>query len=306
MTRIAFLTAACMIAADDGSRRDDAWEHELEFEGLRAACAERAIELRELVWDDPQLAVEEWDAFVIGTTWDYHERAEAFVERLAEIEAKRPLWNGLELVRWNLDKRYLRDLEQRGVRIVPTLWETRVDEAAVERACAHFACDEIVAKPCVGRGAWRQARLLRGEALPVRSALPPEGAVMLQPFLRAVESEGELSYLFFDREFSHCARKLPEAGDYRVQAIYGGRERVHDASPAEIDAAHRVLTAVPDPLLYARVDMIRGPDDVMCLIELEVIEPYFYPEQGSRSSELFARALARRAGVPEDVGGVSS
>jgi hypothetical protein len=40
--------------------------------------------------------------------------------------------------------------------------------------------------------------------------------------------------------------------------------------------------------------MVRAPDGGLVVMELELIEPYLYPEQGPRMGELFAEALERR------------
>ena len=117
---------------------------------------------------------------------------------------------------------------------------------------------------------------------------------MVQPFLESVTTEGEYSFLFFDGEFSHCALKRPAAGDYRVQSLYGGREVMHEPSEHEIAACKLVLAAARERLLYARVDMVRYADE-LALIELEVVEPYLYPEQGPQLGERFEQLARQRA-----------
>lgn len=271
--------------------RDDHWEHDLEFSPLRAACATRGIELTAVIWDDRHLVPEAHDAFVIGTTWDYAERPGQFLATLEEIAVCRPLFNPLSIVRWNLRKTYLRDLAAKGVPVVPTLWRERADLVSINSAFAELDVDEIVVKPVVGASAWRQVRLKRGEPIPPPEELPPH-ETMIQPFLHASANEGEFSFLFFDRQFSHCARKISRAGDYRVQSMYGGREEIYAASIAEIEQAQEVLDALEWPLLYARVDMMRNANGQLLLMELELIEPYLYPEQGPGFAESFARALA--------------
>ena len=47
-------------------------------------------------------------------------------------------------------------------------------------------------------------------------------ALMAQPFVRAVLDEGEASLFFFDGALSHAVRKVPRAGDFRVQEEHGG------------------------------------------------------------------------------------
>ncbi len=290
-TTVAFLTANCMMPGHP-DERIDAWEHEREFTPMRDACAHLGIDLREAIWDDPALDPAAFDAIVIGTTWDYMHQPEAFLDRLAHLASGAPLLNPLDTVRWNLDKRYLDDLAERGAPVIPTLWRDNADADTIEQAFDELDTDELVVKPIVGGGAWRQARVKRHEPLPPAEELPP-GQTMIQPFLPAAASEGEYSFLYFDRAFSHALVKVAKAGDYRIQSAFGGREHVHNPTPEELALAGRVLAAVEGGLLYARVDMMRLPSGELALMELELIEPYLYPEQGPAMGKAFADALAR-------------
>ena len=119
---------------------------------------------------------------------------------------------------------------------------------------------------------------------------------LVQPFLPAAQHEGEYSFVFCGGELSHALVKRPAAGDYRVQSVYGGTEQVVHPSAADLDLARAVLAAAPGEALYARVDMMRGPDGGLLLMELELIEPYLYPQQGPELGPRFAAALARRLG----------
>lgn len=278
------------MAADHPQRRDDYWEHDREFEPMRAGCARCGIELCSVVWDDPAIDPAAYDAFVIGTTWDYAEKAEQFLATLERFASIRPVFNSVEIVRWNLRKTYLRELADRGVDVVPTVWCDRVDRAVVDDAFRSFETDEVVIKPQVGAGAWRQVRLRRGDPWPDADALPV-GAAMVQPFLPAVLEEGEYSFIYFGSEFSHGLRKVPAAGDYRVQSVYGGREFAYEPTAAERAMTKQVVESLDWPLLYARVDMVRGMDGRLQLMELELIEPYLYPDQGPGMGERFGAAL---------------
>lgn len=292
--RVGFLTSTCMLPGHP-DEREDSWEHEAEFVPMEAACAALGIRLEAVVWDDPQLQPSDYDAFVIGTTWDYAEKPEQFLRVLEQLSAAKPLFNSLDIVRWNLDKRYLVDLEQKGIQVVPTLWRSAADQPTIDAAFQELSCQEVVVKPQVGASAWRQVRVKQGDPLPPAEELPL-GACMIQPFLPAAVSEGEYSFLFFGGRFSHCALKRSAPGDYRVQSMYGGKEVIHEPSAAELAQAAAVLQAVEEPLLYARVDMMRGADGELLLMELELIEPYLYPEQGPRLGETFAAALHRLLG----------
>jgi len=292
MGRVAFLTSADMLA-DHPRRRTDHWELDREYGPMRAACAERGVDLELVVWDDASVDPSAFDAAVIGTTWDYAERPESFLARLEALEAAIPLFNPTRVVRWNLDKRYLADLERRGAPIVPTQFAERADDATIAAAFDRLEADELVVKPLVGASAWRQVRVRAGEPLPPPDERPPDRA-LIQPFLPAVATEGEYSFVAFGRELSHAVRKVPARGDYRVQSMYGAREEVHHPDAAERALVTRVLEAVEEPLLYARLDLVRGLDDALCVMELELVEPYLYPEQGPDMGALFAAELARR------------
>lgn len=289
MNRVAFLTAACMFR-DHPQARADHWEYELEIAALQPACREAGIALVPVIWDDPVCDLSRFDAAMVGTCWDYMEKAEAFLATLQRISAAMPLFNPLEIIRWNSRKTYLKDLARRGAPTIPTVWAETADAQTIDAAFATLGADDIVIKPVLGAGAWRQARLKRGDPLPAVEALPPADC-MIQPFLPAVAAEGEYAFVFFDRVFSHCARKIPAGGDYRVQSEYGGREEIHHPSDAELALARSVLDCIEGDVLYARVDMLRGLDGQLALIEIELIEPYLYPEQGPEMGRIFAQAL---------------
>lgn len=298
MRSIAFLISADMVAGNPASRTDQ-YEFELEFAELAPACRAAGFELTPVVWDT-DVAPGDFDALVIGTAWDYVPRRDEFLATLKRFEAACPVLNPHAVAVWNSDKRYLKDLAGAGAPVIETIWVDRAGPAEIGAAFEALGTDEIVVKPMVGASAWRQARISRGEALPAPADLPPAEA-MIQPFLASVAQEGEYSFLFFGNEFSHAALKRPRAGDYRVQSVYGGYEAAHEPEAGDIALAHEALQAActicgEDSLLYARVDMARGPDGHLALMELELIEPYLYPEQGPGMGERFATALKAKLG----------
>ncbi|MFI4855311.1 MAG: hypothetical protein ACIAQF_10095 [Phycisphaerales bacterium JB065] len=289
MTQIAYLMSRDMLPGQPDTRPDFGL-HAIQFGPLRGACAARGIDLVETVWDEPGIEGRGFDGFVVGTVWDYVKRPEEFIAALRRIERMAPLWNNAATIVWNTQKRYLIDLERAGARLVPTLWRERADETTIRAAFDELDCERIVVKPEVGAGAWRQVLITRGETLPPADQLPPS-RTMIQPFIESIETEGEYSLLYFGRAFSHAVQKLPKAGEYRIQAMYGGTDRGHTPNEAELAAAQRVIDAVPGELLYARVDMVRAADGGLILMELELIEPYLYPVQDDDFATRFAAAL---------------
>jgi len=276
--RIAFLTCAELRPGQPG-RGPEGREHDLQMAALHHAASQRDIRLDEVIWDDPAIHWGEYEAALVGTTWDYPQKRDRFFKTLAQIDAHTALLNPLALMQWNLDKVYLADLAKKGVPSIPTVWADAAVAEAILPAFGALQADEIVIKPRIGANAWRQARLKRGEVLPTLKDLPPE-ACFIQPFLPGIARYGEISMLYYNGRFSHAARKIPGDGDYRVQSGYGGREIDHQPDASEHTVAEAAIAALPQLPLYARIDLVRDAQNQPVIMEVELIEPYHYPEQG--------------------------
>jgi len=196
----------------------------------------------------------------------------------SEFDAMLPLFvlfNSFSVLQWNSEKTYLDRLAKEGAPVIETIILERVTQTGVSKAFKTLQTDKLVIKPLIGGGAWRQVLYTKGDSFPSKKELPPEGA-MVQAFLPSVTKEGEYSFLYFGGQFSHGLIKRPKAGDYRIQSIYGGTEEKYSPNAAEKDTARRVLDTLNFTPLYARVDLLRGLDGRLKLIELEMIEPYLY------------------------------
>ena len=151
---------------------------------------------------------------------------------------------------------------------------------------------EIVIKPPVSAAAYDTFRLAPDDALPAEA----EGRAMLaQPFLRAVQDEGEYSLLFFGGRFSHSLVKRPKQGDYRVQPHLGGREELCEPPEGSIDLAQAALADAPAPCAYARVDLLRDDEGALRVIELELIEPALWLQLAPGAPAAFASAVRSAA-----------
>lgn len=242
----------------------------------------------------------EWNAFdavYVGTPWDYPEDVGGFVAALERIDRSRALLvNDLELIRWNIPKSYLRDLEERGADIVPSRW------------CGHFGIDElrrlwdeldtgrVVVKPVVSTNARDTFLLTREEAGRLEgqlSAVFRERPFIVQPFMEAIRSEGEYSLFYFGGEFSHAILKLPAAGDFRVQEEHGAAIAALLPEPGLVRTGDRVMDLVQPAPAYARVDFVRGANGRFLLMELELVEPSMYLRMDPAAPERFAAAFDR-------------
>jgi glutathione synthase/RimK-type ligase-like ATP-grasp enzyme len=266
---------------------------------LREAFAPSGVTIEPIFWQDDGTDWSRFSAVLPLLAWNYPQATETFLKRLDEIEAAGTfLFNDGDVIRANMDKGYLAELARRGAPVPPTL---AVEACSPEVILASFDtlnADEIIIKPRIGAGAWRQARLKRGEPVPSVDVLPP-AAALIQPFLPAVTEEGELSLLYFGGRFSHALIKRPKAGDYRTQGQHGAVETGIDATQGALEAAEAVLAkADGTPLTYARVDLVRGAEGQWLLMELELIEPWLYlaldRQDGKHGAKLFAQAVLER------------
>jgi len=281
--RFCYLSSQVTVADPEDTtteRRGDAFEHDQMMTALRSALSKAmgpTARFDDIAWDDPRADWASYDAVMIGTAWDYWDRKPEFLAKLREIDAATRLLNPVSLVEWNLDKSYLRDLEAKGARLLPTLWLETVDAAAVHAAFDKLGADDLVFKRQVGAGADGQVRLKRGE-------VPPDmpHPMMVQRFEPNILTEGEQSFIFIDGKFSHALTKHAAEGDYRIQSTYGGYERVLHPTAADLQTAQRFIAMLETVPLYARVDM---------LMELELVEPFLYPVQGPDLGDRIVSAL---------------
>ncbi|RMH71201.1 MAG: hypothetical protein D6675_07270 [Gemmatimonadetes bacterium] len=239
-----------------------------------------------------------WDDFrvvVIRSPWDYQTDPARFLKVLEEIDQSAArLENPLNIVHWNLNKRYLADLAEKGIPIVPTGWETTFDASRVVTYFETFDSTEIIIKPVVSANADNTFRLSQNRFEPELPRLQSTFATrdfMVQPFRDHILHEGEFSLFFFGGEYSHTILKTPKPNDFRVQEEHGGRLRTIDPEDKLLQRATETLAQIP-PLLYARLDFVRHAGDFE-LMELELIEPSLYFNMDANSAERFADVFVR-------------
>ncbi|WP_417735805.1 ATP-grasp domain-containing protein [Rosistilla oblonga] len=287
MPRCAFLT----IANQDGWLIDDYLVHE---------------PLRQLGWEVVDLAWDgdvAWDAFdvvVIRSTWDYQYALDRFLAVLKQIdESKATLCNSLATVRWNADKCYLFDLQRRGIEAVPTQHVMSPTPDDIQNALVRFDASQIVVKPTVGAGSVDTFRITPAtplEDLASHCETLAGRSCFIQPFMDGITAEGEFSLIYIDGQLSHTILKTVRDGDFRVQSQHGGGVTfIPEPEAALVAVADRVIAALDEIPLYARVDLVRTQQESFALMELELIEPRLYFEFAEHSPQLFANAIARRS-----------
>ena len=236
-----------------------------------------------------------YDAVYICTPWDYLDDPELFLRVLAAIDASTALLvNDIALVRWTLEKSYLADLQVRGAAIVPSSWHKTISARDIESFFARHNADRVVIKPLIGANAADTFVLTQ----PVSDkqcrdivAIYRDRPYLVQPFVAAIQTEGEYSLFYLGGEYSHAIQKTPKAGDFRVQEEHGS-EIVPVTPPGDlINISSRVLALVEPSPVYARADFVRDDNDDFLLMELELIEPSLYLRTDAGAPARFAAAF---------------
>jgi glutathione synthase/RimK-type ligase-like ATP-grasp enzyme len=257
----------------------------------------RGARVHAVVWNDPAVAWDRFDAVLVRSCWDYHLLLPSFLEWLAVLESEAvTLWNPPALLRSNARKTYLRDLERAGVAIVPTTFLERGSRVGLAALLAERGWTQAVVKPAVSASAHRTelvSAATAAAAQPAFDALLADGDVLVQRFMPEVSTRGEWSLIFIDGAFSHAALKRPAPGDFRVQAELGGSVSREQPPPPLLRQAQRLLQEVPPAWLFARVD---GLDLAgrFTLMELELIEPFLFLADAPGAAARLAEALLRR------------
>lgn len=260
---------------------------------LAEALSQAGAAVSVVSWDDTSVAWSAFDLALLRSTWDYVDRLAEFLAWTERTSAATRLRNPPQIVRWNTDKLYLRDLAAAGVPIIPSSF------ARVGETVEFPEATEWVVKPSVGagsRGARRFAANERSAALQHANALLAEGrTVLTQPYLGSVDTLGETALMFFAGEFSHAIRKGPllRQGAGEVEGLFAAESitpRVPGAD--ELEVGRRAVKVIPGGApLYARVDLIRDAHGTPCVLELELTEPSLFFAHSEGSAARFTRAI---------------
>lgn len=283
--------------------------HDEDLAPLLDACARAGFQARAVAWDDASVSWRRFDAVLLRSPWDYTERLPEFLAWCERVSGTALLFNPLPVIRWNTDKHYLSDLLATGVPVVPTVFVESDAEPleALQSFLDGQPAPEFVVKPAISAGARDTQRYQREQQFAASNhlarLLDQDRSAMLQPYLPAVDSNGETALLYFGGRFSHAIRKGPllrPSDSASVEPFATGDIAACSATADEQALAERTLAAatrllqLERPLAYARVDLIPGEDGQPRLLELELTEPSLFLAQAPGSADRFAATLAGR------------
>lgn len=250
---------------------------------LIRALTDEGLDVRHAIWSEPHQSWQEFDAVLVRSCWDYHLRAEEFLRWVTMLERQGMLvLNDPDLIRWNANKVYLRELAADGIAVPKAIFvESHGRQLDLQQICAARGWSGAVVKPLISASAHctelRCSGLVRGPA-------------MVQQYVATIETEGEWSLVYFNHHFSHAVVKKPRSGDFRVQSAFGGTVRVAQPSRQLLGFAEDVLDRLVRPAMFARVDIV-VEEPFVRLMELEVIEPELFLSLVPGSSERLAAEI---------------
>ena len=262
------------------------------LEALRA----RGVDAGAAIWDDPSFDWSRPRLCVVRSTWDYHERHAEYMTWAEHAASVSQLWNPIGALRWNTHKSYLRDLAERGISVVPTVWLDAGTPAHLQTLLDISSWRRAVLKPAISASAYK-TRIVDGDniddAQEMANELLPLRDLMLQPYMASVDTPGERSLVFIDGEFTHAIRRPSVLSDTQYAA---GKYVAVEPAEDELAFGTEVLRAAGFPTLYARVDVVRDDEGKLCLMELELVEPSLWLAHSPVAVERFAEGIVARLG----------
>lgn len=267
---------------------------------LATLLEERGFKTAPLVWNHPNVLNDGWDAIVLRSTWDYHQNSKEFLDWLTQIEQSSiKLINSLPVVRWNLDKSYLIEMETKEISIVPTLLiERQLSQTQALEKILKTGWKNIVLKPSISATSFLTYNLLASsKELPeVIGRIQNHSELIVQPFVSSIVRQGEVSFIFIQDQgihYSHAVLKKPQKSDFRVQSDFGGTLEKFMPSQQLLAYANQCANAINKDWTFARIDIVDWEEKPL-LGELELIEPDLFLGFGANAAEKLATAIINK------------
>ena len=267
---------------------------------LKQALEQEGYQIDIVSWRDGAYAWQRVALLIIRSTWDYVLDRSAFFAWLARREEEGiPIVNASDLLLWNSDKRYLRDLAASSIPILPTVWcMPQTHEVMLGLlTIALRAWSSLIIKPAVGSGSLglRHVHTIdEGMAHLASLFSAQQFCVLLQPFLSAFVDEGEYSLIFLGNQYSHAVRKrtrtmavleTPSPSATNVTPL-------DEIPPGALELARQVIAFLHRDLLFARVDVICH-EGRWCVNEFELFEPQLFLNDAPSSVERAKQVVER-------------
>lgn len=246
-----------------------------------------------VVWNDTTIDWKLFNALIIRSPWDYYLNIETFEKWLLHIEnLKIPLCNSVDIIRNNMHKFYLRNLQKNGVEIIPTVFVDKTNQLDLSfiKDCNW---EMAIIKPAISAASYRTEKFKPKDWPLIANKyqnIANNCDLLVQKYMPEIETYGEVSLIFFGGIFSHAVLKIPRAGDFRVQVQFGGQYSNFAPRLSTKKIAQDIVNSYENIPVYARIDGIETSDNFY-LMEVELIEPDLYFEFAPVAREKFVKSV---------------
>jgi len=255
---------------------------------------EAGLDITVTTWKDPSIRWGDFDYILLKSPWDYFEMEEAFRQWLDRVEAGQvPLINPVEVIRWNMDKHYLKDIRDAGFSLPETVFIEKNETVDLAPFFEAWDTPAIIIKPTVSGGAHLTYKADRQQFSSIQeqvNELLREKAFLIQNYIPEINTTGEWSLIFIGGQYSHAVNKKPASEDYRVQSHHGGKAVLAEPETFVREEAGRLVRMFGKGCLYARVDGVVSGGKFL-LMELELLEPLLFMRENPDSFNLYTRQL---------------
>ena len=247
-------------------------------------------------WADQNFDWSSTKYVIFRTTWDYFDRFDEFFSWINQTKAKTNFINSIDIIYWNIDKHYLRELSQKGINITPSLFIKKDQRISLKHLLKKTKWMEAVIKPTISGAARHTYRVNINNYKKYENLfqdLIRNECMIFQEFMCNITLKGEISLIMIGGEYTHAVRKIAKKGDFRVQDDHGGKVISYEANSMEIEFAKECIAKCPFNPIYARVDIIYDNKYELALVELELIEPELWFRNNTKSALLLAKEISR-------------
>ncbi|KAJ5564519.1 hypothetical protein N7513_000761 [Penicillium frequentans] len=305
MKRILFLTTLPPSIIDEKVAFSD-WSNDM----LPRLLSERGASVTIKCWTDediiPTIMENDLVTFLWAENYIQHpDDFEGFLQKCkTAIEASGAntpcVMNHIDLVQWNMDKKYLLDMQNAGFDIPRTEIVDAEQFSSVsalhQRLQTFRSSGSIVLKPAVSASSNNTRLVTDTSALSVHDVTFLESCIkgnlrsslIVQQFEPAIAT-GEYSFVFIGEKLSLVVLKAPRSGEFRCQHEFGGRHSRKDIADIE-ERTLSMVNSIFDTLWtwfghgstgvmgYVRIDGLVTDERAFVMMEIEAIEPHLYLE----------------------------
>ena len=262
---------------------------------VKNALQKNGLRVGRVSWSNPTFDWSSTRVALFRTTWDYFYQFNEFEQWLSRVSNLTQLIHSPEVIKWNLNKVYLKELEEKGIRIPETTILNIGDGRSLRQHFDSCGFDKVVLKPCVS-GCARHTYVITAENVldyeQVYRELIEKEQLIIQPFQKKILTRGEVAHMVIGGRYSHSILKLAKPGEFRVQDDFGGTTSNYKANVEEINFVEQAIVACKYKSIYGRVDVVWDNNNQLAVSEIEMIEPEmwfrYYPEAADKlAQEIF-------------------